>query len=302
MKYIGLSIVLLLVILTPALSQYSITGNLTGGVGGLSLKIAISFDIVGGTFAPALSTYGSYTISDLAAGNYIVAGFQDVNWNFFPDAGEPFGYYDGNQVVIVTVPPSHSGIDIELEIQPDERFSGNVTYSGTLTGATILSAFSDPTFSGNPVKIDIVRDTTGSGTGSYEFRIDPGTYYLRAHMDRNGDVEPNIGEPYGYYGSPNTPQPIVVTTSSWPSNIDVHMEEIPLLPVDLIIQRQDSTGITLTWEPIPFVQVYNIYRDTTPNIIPGGIPHASVTDTNWVDQNVLVTGDRYFYIVTSTDE
>jgi len=294
-------ILVVLVISAPAFAQYSISGSLSGGQAGLYPKAAIAFPVQGGNYTYAVTFFASYTIGDLAAGGYIVAAFQDVNWNFFPDPGDPFGYYDGDQVTIVNLPPSQTGIDIHLNLQPDERFYGTIYYEGTLTGATILRAFDNPSFAGNPVKIDIVRDTTGAGTGPYEFRISPGTYFFQAHMDQNGDLEPNVGEPFGYYGEPADPAPVIVTATNWPTGIDVTMQEIPLLPVTDLTVTRDTTDIVLQWSPVPYVQIYNLYRSVAPNPSPGGIPHASVAGTTWTDPDAVNATARYFYVVTATD-
>jgi len=294
-------ILIVLAISAPAFSQYSISGTLSGGLAGLYPKAAVAFPLQGGNFTYAVTFFASYTIGDLAAGGYIVAAFQDVNWSMFPDPGDPFGYYDGDQVTIVNLPPSRTGIDIYLNLQPDERFYGTIYYEGTLIGATILRVFDNPAFAGNPVGIDIVRDTTGSGTGPYEFRINPGTYYFQAHMDQNGDLEPNVGEPFGHYGEPAQPESVIVTSTVWPTGIDVTMEEIPLLPVtDLTIAR-DTTDIILQWSPVPHVQVYNVYRSLTPNPSSGGIPYATAACTTWTDPNAVIEGISYYYIVTATD-
>jgi hypothetical protein len=262
----------------------------------------VAFPITGGTYYYALAAFGSYTLSNMAAGSFIVGAFQDLNWNFFPDPADPFGYYNGTQVVPVVLPPSHSGINITLVIPPNDRFYGTIYYNGSLTGGTVLKAYNNPDFSGNPVRIDLVRDTTGVGTGPYEFRINPGTYYFRAHMDRNGDLEPNIAEPYGYYGAPGNPLPIVVASGDWPHGIDVTMTEIPLLPVSGLVIERVNADIVLLWNAVPFVRHYHIYRSFNPDILPGGTPYASVSMATWTDPGALTLADKYFYLVVATDE
>ena len=86
--------VTLSVIVVPALSQYSISGEITGGVGGFYPKAAIAFPIEGETFSYSITFFGSYTIADLPPGGYIVGAFQDINMNIFPDPCDPFGYYN----------------------------------------------------------------------------------------------------------------------------------------------------------------------------------------------------------------
>ena len=302
MRNLAIVLVAVLVITGSALSQYSISGSIAGGSGGLYLKVAVGVPTVGGSYYYTVASLGSYSLSNMAAGEYIVFAFQDLNWNLFPDYGDPSGYYNGSQVVPITIPPNRSGINITLVVPPNTRFTGTIYYNGTLTGATIMKAYNNPDFSGNPVRIDLVRDTTGHGTGPYEFRINPGTYYFRTHMDRNGDLEPNIGEPYVYYGSPGNPLPIVVTSGSWPSGINITLVEIPLLAVTQLTTERQGSDIVLRWNRIPFVQQYHVYRGTDPDMIPSGTPYASVSTNTWTDPSVVNSASRYFYIVTATDE
>jgi hypothetical protein len=188
-----------------------------------------------------------------------------------------------------------------LHIPPDDRFSGTVVNNTVQFGATILRAFDNPGFSGVPARIDIVRDTTGNGAGPYEFRIEPGTYYLQAHMDRDGALEPSVGEAYGYYGAPGDPQSIVVSSSSWPVGIDVVMESIPLAAVGELTVVRSGTDIILQWSSVPFVDVYHVYRGSDAGVTPGGMPIATVSDVSWVDTGAMVGADSFFYVVTATD-
>ena len=298
---IGICFVILLLVVFPAGAQYGIEGSISGGVGGFYPKVAIAFQGGGTNYSFGVTFLSDYSISDLGPGNYVVACFQDINLNLYPDPGDPFGFYDDPEVLILTLPPSQSGINMTLNIPPNERFSGTITNNTTQAGATILRAFDNPGLSGIPASIDIVRDTTGSGEGPYEFRIDPGTYYLQVHMDSDGGLEPNIGEPYGYYGAPGAPQPIVVTSGSWPTGIDVTLEEIPLLAVTDLTVTLSGTDIVLQWSPIPFVAVYNVYRGTDVGVTPGGSPIATISDVTWIDTDVAIGMNSYFYVVTATD-
>lgn len=292
---------MLMIVVVPSWTQYSIEGNISGGLVGLYPKVAVAF--LSGTtdFSYGLAFLGHYSISDLDSGNYIVACFQDINYNLFPDPEDPFGFYDEPEVLIITIPPSHSGIDMTLHIPPEDRFSGTVTNNTMQWGATILRAFDNPEFSGTPVRIDIVRDTTSQGEGPYEFRIEPGTYYLQAHMDRDGALEPSVGEAYGYYGAPGDPQAIVVSSSSWPTSIDVIMESIPLTAVTDLTVVRSGNDIALQWSSTPFVEVYHVYRSADAGVTPGGTPIAAISDVTWIDTDAMAVTDRYFYIVTATD-
>jgi hypothetical protein len=73
--------------------------------------------------------------------------------------------------------------------------SGTITYSGPLAPTTVkIGVFTEPCFSQS------AADGEAYAPGHYEvFPLAPGTYYLGAFMDMNGNDEPDIGEPAGLY-------------------------------------------------------------------------------------------------------
>jgi hypothetical protein len=67
------------------------------------------------------------------------------------------------------------------------------------------------------------------------------------------------------------------------------------------VARAGIGNNTLTWEPVPFADSYNVYRSTSPNvaIIPANLLQANVTSP-FADTNVLF-GTTYYYRMTSVN-
>lgn len=67
-----------------------------------------------------------------------------------------------------------------------------------------------------------------------------------------------------------------------------------------------SCRIVLTWAaaqsncPLGLAIRYNIYRSTTPGVIPSGAPYATTTGTSFSDTNV-VSGTTYYYTIRAED-
>ena len=73
--------------------------------------------------------------------------------------------------------------------------SGTISYSGPLTHTSVkIGIFAEPCFTQS------VSDGEAPVPGHYEvYPLAPGTYYLGAFMDVNGNDSPDIGEPAGMY-------------------------------------------------------------------------------------------------------
>ncbi len=73
--------------------------------------------------------------------------------------------------------------------------SGTISYSGPLDWTNVnIGVFTEPCFSQSAANAET------EGPGGYEvFPLAPGTYYVGAFMDVNGNDEPDMGEPVGLY-------------------------------------------------------------------------------------------------------
>ncbi|MCX7918510.1 MAG: Ig-like domain-containing protein [bacterium] len=102
-------------------------------------------------------------------------------------------------------------------------FSGTVSYSGSSSGAIFLVIFNTP-FYGDPTSF-VYLPTLGKYTVS---NLIPGTYYLAAFIDCNGNHDLDFGhEPLGAYGGFYQPTPITVTSGGNTPNINVTIENPP---------------------------------------------------------------------------
>jgi len=217
----------LLFVIAPGrpVSAYTLSGHVTGGQAGLTLKyvfaVPVTLDTVYVTIAiPILNTY---TIANMAAGGYVLFAYQDLNTNLTPDLDEPRGFYGGEIPTVFELLGDSAGVDIELQASNQGGFSGTVSYAGTQTGATLIYASYTPDFEGLPHGGAILFNNTGNGT--YTALVDSfTTYYAAAFMDLNNNFIWDEGEPRGFYGG-TTPAPIVVEQGSAPTGIDMVMVE-----------------------------------------------------------------------------
>lgn len=209
---------------TPA-DAYTLSGHVTGGQAGFTLKyvfaVPVTLDTVYLTIAiPILNTY---TIANIAAGGYVLFAYQDLNTNLTPDLDEPRGFYGGEIPMVFELLGDSSGVDIELHASNQGGFSGTISYAGTQTGATLIYASYTPDFAGLPHGGSVLFNNTGNG--DYVALVDSfTTYYAVAYMDLNNNFTWDAGEPRGIYGG-ETPAPIIVQQGSAPTGIDIVMVE-----------------------------------------------------------------------------
>jgi hypothetical protein len=221
---------LLLALSAGVASAFTVSGTITGGQSGLTLKwvfgIPTSLDTIYLTAAiPFLNTYA---LSNVRAGSYLLLAYQDLNTNLRPDLDEPRGYWGGQYPEVFVVSSDTSGINIELQESNSGGFTGTVGYSGTNRGLTLIAAFDNPAFTGDPRGVGAVLDTTG--VGDYIAVVDTfGVYYAYAFMDLNVNFTYDVGEPRGVYGG-DTPLPIDVEPASSPDYVDIDMLDPSAVP------------------------------------------------------------------------
>ncbi|MBU1921545.1 hypothetical protein KKG66_11920 [bacterium] len=262
-KWIVLGLLCLLPFATQA---YTISGSVTGGSG---VKIAAAVPVELDTFyvgivIPFLNTY---SITNVPAGNYIVAAFADANLNGEIDAGESVGWWGGDFPDIVVLNGNVSGINISLATADGGNFYGLLSYGGSLHGASFVRVFTNPGFSGNPVGGGLIfQNDTGNGvyTG---LTTTQGTFYADAFLDMNGNLEPDTDEPYGIYGG-TTPTPFVVTPTTTPTDIDIDLFDPVTPPVENLIITLAGNDIQLSWSFTSPYTYFEIYRSTNPNVLP----------------------------------
>lgn len=115
-------------------------------------------------------------------------------------------------------------------VESGGTISGEVTYTGD-EGYNPVSVglFLDPNDA--PVATDTV--TSGTGIYSYSFvGIPDGTYYIGALMDLNGNDQPDPGEPFSWYGAPDSL--VISSSTSEYTDIDFQLNDpfmifLPLL-------------------------------------------------------------------------
>lgn len=84
--------------------------------------------------------------------------------------------------------------------QPD-TISGTITYTGTATGTILVAAFTSW-----PVPDGPAGWVTIANPGPYAISgLAPGSYYVFAYLDSNGNWNPDPSEPWGIYGGSQNP-------------------------------------------------------------------------------------------------
>lgn len=89
--------------------------------------------------------------------------------------------------------------------------SGTISYSGMLEGPIQVQAYTNATFTGDPVALTII-----SGTGAYTiYNLGAGVYYVQSFMDVDVNMTYDPGEPYGMYDvlmEIGEPDPVTIST------------------------------------------------------------------------------------------
>jgi hypothetical protein len=208
-----LSLLLLSLIAIPA-SAVTLSGNISGGqwFGGITYIYAISLDSLNFNFNIGLALLGNgpYFILNVAAGNYMLLAFQDLDGNLLPSLGDNMGYFGGQIPQTITVTTSNiDTLDIEVAPLPFTGISGRLQSPAGQTGLTLIQVATDAAFQ-NVTNTGFLLDMTGNGT--YSVFLGPGTYYARAFMDLDFSFAPSAGDLQSYWGVPNNPILINVTT------------------------------------------------------------------------------------------
>lgn len=205
-------------------SAFTVSGTVIGGQSSLFLLqwvygIPTTLDTLYWTIAiPFVNTY---TLNNVREGSYMLFAYQDLDTSLLPGLNEPRGFYGGMPPQVLAVSSNLTGINIELQPPENGGFTGTVTYSGENRGATIISVFDNPSFTGTPRGAGAVLDTTGAG--NYIAMVDTfGVYYAFAFMDLNTNFSYDADEPYGFYGT-TAPAPINVEQANFPDNINITM-------------------------------------------------------------------------------
>jgi hypothetical protein len=202
---------------------YTIEGQVTGGQGGLTLKIVLCVPVTVDTFFTTIviPIINSYSLSNLDSNGYVLFAYQDLNTNLTPDLDEPRGFYGGEIPEVLTVESDLENIDIELTSPNDGGFTGTVTYAGTSTGATMIFGYRDSISVNVPTGAGFLLVNTGNG--DYTAFVDSfGTFYAFAFMDLNTNLTPDEDEPFGFYGG-ETAEPFEIEPTNFPDEIDITM-------------------------------------------------------------------------------
>lgn len=214
-----------------AVSAFTISGSITGGQTGFTLKWVFGIPTSLDTFylTPALPFVNTYALTNVREGGYMLFAYQDLNTNLRPDLDEPRGFYGGAFPEVMNISGDSSGVNIELQPPDNGGFTGTVTYEGLHRGATIIAAFDNPGLTGTPRGAGAVLDTTGAG--DYIAFVDTfGTYYAYAFMDLNLNFSYDLDEPYGFYGTA-APQAFTVAQTNFPDNINIVLNDPSSIPV-----------------------------------------------------------------------
>jgi len=224
--------------LSPGSSPGTLTvdGNFTQEASG---TLAIE---LGGT-TPSIE-YDQLVVTGTAA----VAGTLDVSFynEFSPSLGESFsiliysslsGTFD-----TLNLPPLDSGLAWEvdygstavtLSVGADGgSISGEVTYTGN-HGYNLVNVglFLNP----NDAPVTTVEVTSGTGVYSYSIPgIPSGTYYIGALMDLNGNHQPDLGEPFDWYGAPDSL--VISTETSEYTDIDFQLNDPFMIFLPLLLK------------------------------------------------------------------
>ncbi|OQY30006.1 MAG: hypothetical protein B6244_01730 [Candidatus Cloacimonetes bacterium 4572_55] len=180
---------------------------------------------------------GDFSITDLADGEYQLAVAVKTSLEMTIVPGEVFSMYDDNPVAIENG-QDVAGINL---VARSETIQGTVIYEGDSSGSIVAVAFnqdfSQGLFPSNLNQLD--------APGAYQMvGFSPGSYYIGAFMDANGNLLPEpMEEPFTIYAHPDSlmPSPVPVDEGAVVEGIDLLLEDLPL---------SSATG-TIVWEGEP---------------------------------------------------
>ena len=270
MKHSNLSFVgfcLVLLVITEQSFCYLISGTVSGGIPNQGYTFVSAYSEIPDTLQMSPYTVilpfgnGNYYIPEVPAGDYVVLAFQDLNGNTFPDNEDYIGYYGGLPPNVINLTGNYSGANITLSSQPTGYIAGDISYSGTTTGPTIVEAYDNPNWLGSPVSIGILyyeqtfpMILSMVGNGHFEIYLPGDTYYLRAFMDLNFSFTPDPGEPFGEYRDAFGLVPVTLSEGQTIVGIDFGLDPpyINISPgaFDVTLLEGDTTSSTLTIENI----------------------------------------------------
>ncbi len=189
---------------------------------------------------------GSYRVERLPDAWYFPFAIMDSNndGNLDPDRGDAIGAYgadilqgvfDIDSVNVVNGVPTEPNANFPL-FDP-VAIAGTVSYVGTaLKDGLVTIDFYVGVFD----TADFDPDTSMADYGTYPQKIafmpryaistlsdadlPPGTYYVGAYMDVNGNGDPNSNEPAAWYGN-GTPSLVTVENGADRLNIDITLED-----------------------------------------------------------------------------
>jgi hypothetical protein len=224
-----LLIPLLALALVSNAGAFSVAGHVSGG-SGFALRAVMAIPVSFSTYyaAVAVPILNTYSFSDLPAGNYYLMAFQDVNGNQQPDISEPRGVYGGVFAQLVTVDQNLSNRNISIGTPTAGTFDGSLSYTGTQSNFSLIGVFDNPQCTGAIHGGGFLLPTSGNGQ-YFTFLTGPGTYYVYAVMDVNGNYQWDVSEPIGYYGG-MARAPLVITDTNFPHDVNITMYDVPLVP------------------------------------------------------------------------
>ncbi|MCC7430673.1 hypothetical protein IT568_07515 [bacterium] len=243
------------------------------------------------------STSYNYSLQNVPNGSYYVMAFQDVNANSAFDVTDKIGYFGGTIPTQIVVSGSNqTGKNIALAVPPTNYFAGNISYSGTDSGPTVIFAYNNQNFTGTPSAFNLTF--TGNGNGNYEVHLANGTYYAMAFMDKNSNLQLDSNEPRGFFGSLANPTQIVIANGN-AVNKNITMFDDVLLPVTDLQITTLGNNAQLFWTQIPNATSYKIYKSTNePTTM---IFLTTVATTNFTDTNAVSNNTNVFYTVTANN-
>lgn len=249
------------------------------------------------TNAFPFSTSFNYSLQNIPNGNYYVMAFQDVNANSAFDVTDKIGYFGGTiPTQIVVSGTNQTGKNIALAVPQTNYVSGNISYSGTDSGPTVIFAYNNPNFTGTPSAFNLTF--TGNGNGGYEVHLANGTYYVMAFMDKNSNLILESNEARGFLGSLANPTQIVISGGNVTAQNIMMIDNVLLAITNLQLSTLGNNAL-LSWTQIPNATSYKIYKSTNePTTM---IFLTTVATTNFTDTNAVSNNTNVFYTVTANN-